>query len=171
VSGVCQCATGTVPCGQGCADTANDPNHCGGCNVQCAGDEYCNGTCQCRPGLVSSNGSCVDPLSDAGNCGGQGPCGGATPLCQNGACVQQCGNNLDACDGGCVDYDTSPLHCGDCNNPCGQDEVCSNGNCRPFEVGVGCTSCPCQACGGDFQSCCAYPGDPTLTICVDGDCP
>jgi hypothetical protein len=120
---------------------------------------------------VSSNGGCVDPLTNPANCGGQGPCGNNTPFCQSGSCVQQCNGNTQECNGACVNTETDPLHCGSCDNVCAQDEVCSNGSCRQFQVGVGCNSCPCQACGGDFQSCCGYPGDATLTICVDGQCP
>jgi hypothetical protein len=170
VSGVCQCDNGTQACGQGgCVDTANDPNNCGGCGNQCNQGQYCDGTCKCLPGLTLVNGQCVDTQSNPNACGqGQQQC---ADVCQNGACVAGCQNPLQECDGACVDLDRNPLHCGDCGNRCDADEVCSNGNCRNWEVGIGCNSCPCSSCGGDFGTCCTFPGDATLVICVDGDCP
>ncbi len=176
VSGVCGCEQGLTACGQNnnCLDTTKDPQHCGMCGNDCTPGQTCNnGMCGCQPGFVMVDGSCVDAASSPQNCGGNGvACSGNTPLCENGVCVAQCQNNLDQCQGGCVDFDSDPLHCGECNKPCQSDEFCINGDCREWNVGIGCNTCPCDDCQGDFNTCCPYPGMPSTVACVDSDfCP
>ena len=175
-SGVCGCVGGLKACGQNhtCTDVAEDPRNCGQCGSTCGDREACvDGSCECLPGLVLVQGQCVDPASDPQHCGPNlVTCGGNTPLCDNGQCVATC-NLPDNCNGACVDQDWDPLHCGGCNNACASDEVCVQGNCRPWRVGVGCNTCPCNiSCVGDFDQCCLYPGVPSLVACVDANtCP
>jgi hypothetical protein len=154
-----------------CRDVSIDPNRCGSCTNQCASTEWCEGAmCKCRPGLVGSAGNCVDPLADPAACGGGAACDGATPLCQNGACVSACAGNLTECSGGCFDISKSALHCGSCTQKCNNDEVCIGGNCFEYAPAFGCAACPCAACAGDFDKCCNYPGTTTAT-CVNHDAP
>jgi hypothetical protein len=41
------CASGLMPCGDGCRNLATDRNHCGACNAQCAPVQNCaGGTCR-----------------------------------------------------------------------------------------------------------------------------
>lgn len=141
------------------------------------------GGCVCRPGLTLLNGQCVDTKSNPQFCGQPGQattqCTGNTPLCDNGVCVGQCGNNKDNCNGQCINTDIDPLHCGSCGGGggggsiCQSDEVCVNGECRSWIPGLGCNTCPCQSsCFGNHDQCCPYPGAPTLIACVDANsCP
>src|SRR5690349_3677546 len=84
------CGTGEACC-PGCTNVVDNPSQCGSCTNACDDAEWCVGTsCVCRPGLVVSGQSCIDPLSNPNDCGGNGPCGGGTPLCENGTCVSAC---------------------------------------------------------------------------------
>lgn len=62
------CGVGRECCNGQCVNTANDPAHCGGCDVVCSGaTSYCGGTCTAPPCSL-----------DAGVCGsGESCCGGA----------------------------------------------------------------------------------------------
>jgi hypothetical protein len=92
------------------------------------------------------------------------------PFCQEGVCVADCTGPFGACGDSCINEDTDPLNCGGCGTVCDVDEVCVEGGCEGFDVIPACTTCPCDACGGD--ECCEYPGDASLVICVDaGACP
>jgi hypothetical protein len=171
--GVCVCDANTLNCGNGCRDITANVDQCGACGTTCRADEFCvNSACECRPGLVRSGADCVNPDSNPAACGPAATaCGGATPRCENGACVAQCSGNLDTCGNACVNPETDPEHCGGCNNPCNRDEVCVQGNCEQFDAAVGCNACPCAACGGG-DSCCEYPGTTLERICVNsGGCP
>jgi hypothetical protein len=92
-------------------------------------------------------------------------------VCNGGACTDACSGSLQECNGGCVDRDNDPLNCGDCGNVCDTDQVCVGGECRRFQAVPPATpGDPCDACNGG--RCCTYPGDATLTICVNADaCP
>lgn len=165
----CVCGPGQQNCGNGCEDTTQNVDQCGGCMTSCNDRQYCvNSLCECRPGLVmDGNGSCIDPDSNPQACGSPPTmCGTGTPFCANGACVSGCGG-LDTCGNACVDTDTNPLHCGDCGNVCGNDEVCVQGNCEAFDAAVGCNACPCPSCGGG-EACCTYPNGTGYLICVQG---
>ncbi|MSP24948.1 MAG: hypothetical protein EXR75_07225 [Myxococcales bacterium] len=168
------CGAGEVDCGGTCKAVATDPNNCGGCNMQCQELQFCtSGKCACKPGLTFANGQCRDFKSDPNHCGSMNnQCQNNTDKCDNGMCVGNC-NLPDECNGACVDQETDPLHCGQCDKICDQEEVCVKGQCRNWIVAAGCSTCPCQsACVGDFKSCCSYPNQPSLTICVDNDqCP
>jgi len=167
---------GYTMCGNSCVDVDRDPRHCGGCGNDCKDAEYCSGgECVCRPGLTLIDGNCRDTSSDEKACGAaQEECGGSTDFCEAGMCVAACSPESDACGKKCVDQQTDPLHCGSCSTPgeCATIEVCVAGDCRGWRPALGCTACPCpDACTGTFATCCSYPGDAALVICVDGDCP
>jgi hypothetical protein len=120
---------------------------------------------------MTANG-CIDPDSNPQACGPTlAVCGTTTPVCANGVCSAGCGAIPDQCGNACVDQNTNPLHCGGCGNTCGNDEVCVQGNCEQYNSAVGCTQCPCAACGGG-DACCGLPNEPTYLICVNGgSCP
>jgi hypothetical protein len=61
---------------------------------------------------------------------------------------------------------TDPLNCGGCNQVCARNEVCTDTNCEAFQIGRGCTSCPCSDCPTGRQ-CCIYPGTTDLAVCLD----
>ncbi len=172
------------PCGpsRACVAILDDPMNCGGCGRRCREDEYCDdGECRCRPGLTECGGRCVDTSWDRVNCGECGhrcrgaPTGGSS--CYEGECVAGCPEGTEPCDeppGSCVPLaamESSPNHCGGCSIACAVDEICAEGRCWRFEVGRGCSSCPCPECEG--RTCCDYPEVEGLIVCVDGDltCP
>lgn len=168
------CDPGTTSCGDRCVDTSADPDHCGGCGESCGADEYCDGgSCACRPSLTAVGADCVDLDTDPDHCGSpDNGCDGATPVCEDGACVAACSGDLSECDGACVDVDVDPAHCGSCGDRCDADQLCIEGGCEDYQPATGCNSCPCSACGGDFSSCCSFPGDERLTICLETEqCP
>lgn len=166
------CAEGSTCCPD-CTNTSSDPKRCGSCNGECDVDEWCVASqCACRPGLVASGQRCVDPLSDAATCGGGGPCGGPTPLCQQGSCVASCSGIFTQCGTACVDQSADALHCGGCQ-PCDVDKICIGGDCQEYKPALGCSACPCAACSGGFDTCCSFPGS-TTPVCVTkdaGGCP
>lgn len=165
------CGVGEACCG-GCKQIEYNPKSCGGCSGSCDDDEYCNaGSCECRPELAPQGEDCIDPLSDPNVCGSDGPCGGATPNCENGACVAACSGGLTNCSGACVDTSNHPLYCGSCIEACDNDKVCAGGECEEYRAAPGCSACPCDDCEGDFDTCCTLPAS-TLTICIKEDsCP
>ncbi len=183
-SGLCGCAPTVDFCpgiggASDCHDIASDPSNCGlTCGAadgnNCNTDEYCAaGACACRPGLTDCGG-CTDTDTDPMNCGACGApaCAGATPFCEGGACVADCGPGLVTCGGDtCVDQDNDPRHCGGCFNDCAEDDVCVNGECRAYTPTGDCLTCPCARCDTAFggSTCCSYGAAP---ICVDDpDCP
>jgi hypothetical protein len=83
------CAIGLTECGGVCADSQHDPKHCGDCNTQCPGGQYCvDGMCKdvCTLPLHLCNGACVDYDSDENNCGS---CGHVctSGICTSGVCA------------------------------------------------------------------------------------
>ncbi len=164
-----ECPTGLTACGADCVDTAADPDHCGSCNQGCDAEEYCDsGSCACRPGLTEVAGNCVDLDSDPENCGSpENACDDPTPQCEGGDCVDGCSGELQECNDACVDIDSSPLHCGECGNRCDGDTICIGGDCQSYAP-----TDDCNSCNGELDSCCGYPGDANVQICVEGgDCP
>jgi len=77
------CPTGFSYCHGQCINTQSDPNHCGGCNVQCPYGIPCTfGACTIVEAPLCSN-----TQTDPSNCG---RCGNVCPLgqtCSSGACV------------------------------------------------------------------------------------
>jgi len=140
--------------------SSRDPENCGDTETECEDDEYCiAGSCVCRPPLSLVGEDCVDTNANGQHCGGADR---SCPLCVDGSCGTSCAVGMEICEEGCVDTQSDPLHCGECGRPCGSNQVCVVGLCEPF-VPAPCSSCPC-ACA---RACCAYPGRPTDTICVD----
>lgn len=173
-SGHCACGAGQMDCGFGCTDVTENPNRCGTCNTQCDAAEICaNSTCECRPGLVRGpQNQCIDPNSNPAACGGGAACAAGVPLCQGGTCVAQCGGAFTKCGEACVSVENDPLNCGGCGHTCDNDQVCVQGECRMYRAGVGCTTCPCDQCGGGGSRCCPFPSDPSFIVCVNADaCP
>jgi hypothetical protein len=164
------CTASQMMCNDSCRNITHDPRNCGGCGVRCSDDEYCSDSmCVCRPGLVPEMGgnNCVDTNSDPDACGpSQESCGGRDDRCEDGSCTNKCSGGRTDCDHACVDTDSDPLNCGACGADCHENEICVNGSCRDFDAEPACNGCPCSACGGG-EACSQYPGDSTLTICVD----
>lgn len=156
ISGVCTGGSGSV---------LGNPNDCGASHAVCASLQIClGGACLCRMPYTDVGGTCIDLASDPNNCGAPGHvCPGR---CASGVCVPgDCPAGLTSCDGACVDLRRDPGNCGDCGNTCSGSQLCI-GQCRDVSVPAGCTSCPCDACGGGAQ-CCTYPG-LGAPVCIDG---
>jgi hypothetical protein len=110
------CDLGRTCCGDGtCADTQNDPSHCGSCTQACNPNETCSGgTCHCGSGsgcgsgfICASAGTCCMPAGATIDATHPGPCCGAA------AC------NVDGCV--CVCLGTG--------SDCSVDEGCCSGSC------------------------------------------
>lgn len=156
-----------------CEDTMADPNHCGGCGNKCQTGELCiGGVCDCTGDLERCGGECVDTSVDPRHCG---MCGNS---CGGDACrSSECRSN-DRCGGLPLEYVRCQEHGGvacvrndnqsgvrycrpgpnldfDCGERCDGDELCIKPDtfepyqCRPYRVGRGCTSCPCDDCRND----------------------
>ena len=77
-----------------CADTRNDPGHCGGCGTYCTGHERnaygaCSaGACTiaCLPGWTQCGAGCAHLGSDNGHCGMCNHACGAAEYCTMGTC-------------------------------------------------------------------------------------
>jgi hypothetical protein len=86
------CLAGQTFCDGACVSLANDPLHCGGCGVVCAGDLPCiEASCQCAdpetsacPGRV-----CRNLYVDVWNCGACGMACDIGQRCESGACACQ----------------------------------------------------------------------------------
>jgi len=149
--------------GSGCADLANDPAHCGQCNVVCPSDASCaNGMCVCGSGATLCSGACIDPLSDSKHCGGcNQPCG-VDLVCSAGACKAGCDAGLSKCGTSCVDTQTDGKNCGGCGVVCGANEICTAGVCG-CGPGIDTKTDP-NNCGACKVVC------PPGQQCVDGKC-
>ncbi len=86
-----QCPEGHTVCGNGCAMTRTDDNHCGGCNKKCERYETCaESRCVlvCPDKQLTCGDVCVTAASDPNHCGG---CGRRCPdgaYCSAGQCKQ-----------------------------------------------------------------------------------
>lgn len=91
----------------------------------------------CPSPLLSCNQRCSDPRTDRENCGACGRSCSTGNVCQNGACVPDCGSGETLCrsagDAGaglaCVSLRTDRANCGACGTACGTNQVCANGTC------------------------------------------
>ncbi len=164
MDGVCVCPPGAM-CGE---VGLGDPNDCGG--RTCDHLEACvDGRCRCRAGRTRVGEECVDLSSDPDNCGVIGnQCDGDT-VCAGGMCRASCPIGTQECDDACVRLTTDPAHCGECGNQCDRTEFCSRGSCTAYRAGTGCVTCPCDACEGDFATCCVVSGGPGLVACVEAE--
>ncbi|MDQ3032929.1 MAG: hypothetical protein M3Y87_10965 [Myxococcota bacterium] len=86
------CDLGEILCDDLCVDGRSDPDHCGGCGIECAAGEVCSaGVCAptCIPPLVLCDGLCIDVSSDPDNCGACGV------VCASGICIDgECSDAL-----------------------------------------------------------------------------
>jgi hypothetical protein len=142
VAGECQdnpCEPGQLDCDGACADPATDPNHCGGCGIECE-----TGLCE---------GGACDPSTSIDACGGcDGSCSFGAEVCVAGECQDNpCEPGQLDCDGACADPATDPNHCGGCGIEC-ETGLCEGGAC---------------ACPEGLTDC--YDGDPVETLCVNTD--
>ncbi|MBM4360494.1 MAG: hypothetical protein FJ096_20495, partial [Deltaproteobacteria bacterium] len=138
------CGTLTL-CEGECADTANNPNHCGECGKTCPEGQLCQaGACtlNCAGGTTKCSGPesrplCADTANNPNHCG---ECGKTCPegqLCQAGACTLNCAGGTTKCSGPdmlplCADTKLDPGHCGGCGNICASANAvgaCTNSTC------------------------------------------
>jgi hypothetical protein len=191
VGGACTCPPNADLCSAGCIDLKVDPNRCGNCDLglPCAQGSMCsNNVCTCQPGLTLCGGVCVDVKGHASVCGScSTPCG-SNQRCVSGKCVPAGSTTCpaarpDECPGddgrkSCFNFKIDPMHCGGCatDKRCDSDEFCVDGGCKGYEIGIGCTSCPCANCETLLpkSTCCSSPpGWPAgRVVCVEGTaCP
>jgi hypothetical protein len=87
------CSNSQTWCGQSCADTRSDVNHCGTCSNACRpGDECVDGRCAlpCSSGQKRCGADCKDVQTDEQNCGDCGTTCDSSQECHGGACVLAC---------------------------------------------------------------------------------
>jgi len=167
IRGSCVCPDGTT-CGGG---GLGNPDDCGG--TSCDALEVCiDSVCRCRAGRTRVEGRCVDLSTDPDNCGApESRCPEGT-VCFGGGCHGGCPDGTRDCDDACVRTAIDPANCGECGNRCDRDEFCARGSCEEYRGGIGCTECPCDACTGEFSTCCAVSGPTGLVACIEADrCP
>ena len=132
--GCCPEAQMTI-CDDGCQFYLTDPDNCGGCGIQCAGDEFCSqGTCEpiCPAGQTLCGEVCYDLQNDPDNCGTCGNVCGIDDVCMMSACEPICPSGQTLCGETCYDLLGDPDNCGACGNQCAADEYCSQGSCEPI---------------------------------------
>src|SRR5689334_12909061 len=65
------CDPGQSLCDGACIPTTDDPNNCGGCDIQCSGGQLCqNSDCvdpACGPGQDFCGGACIPTTDDPNN--------------------------------------------------------------------------------------------------------
>jgi hypothetical protein len=156
LSGVCDCKVGFTACSGKCKDLSTNNNHCGACNNECGGGEFCcSGECiaDCARGETCCNGACI-----VGACF---PCPIGNEPCGDTCCppFETC------CDDVCVDeVQSNPDHCGTCGNRCGGLRCCSRGECvASFQFDED----NCGRCG--FE-CPRPPRVPNAQTCCSGTC-
>ncbi len=173
------CPAGQELCGDFCAAVALDPNHCGGCFLQCKAGEVCSeGACaaSCGGGTTQCGEVCADTMLDPANCGECGKTCPAGETCAGGACGSACAADKTSCAGECVDTLVDPRHCGACGMACAEGELCSEGACgivcagSTVQCGMICTNTQFDPshCGGCGMAC---PGGINMTpVCAAGYC-
>jgi len=144
--GESDCPEGQSDCSGACVDTATDPQHCGGCDATCTGDQVCSaGMCslQCSGGTVSCGDECVDTDSDPNHCGN------CSQPCATGACSQSQCTALPSC---------AALHAGNATLPSGVYQIDPDGpgSVLPFP-----SYCEMEEDGGGW----------TLAMKIDGALP
>jgi hypothetical protein len=148
--------TGGLTCGAECPRVIEDEDNCGGCDVECAGDESCvGGTCvggecgaECDDNSVccdrpwgGDDSGCTTLEWDATNCGACGNRCAGGQICVRGTCVgstcedrcdwgQVCCDNAWGGDEGCTSVEWDPANCGSCGADCADGQVCAEGVCR-----------------------------------------
>ncbi|UJR82998.1 PQQ-binding-like beta-propeller repeat protein [Sandaracinus amylolyticus] len=146
------CGPGETMCGAACADTRNDPAHCGACDEACPSRDHASPTCRgsscsfvCDAGWAdcdanATNGCETSLAADPSNCGACGtvcpPGAGLPGACIDRACGIACPTGSADCndfrgDGCEVATAADPANCGGCGVACGDGEACREGVCRP----------------------------------------
>ena len=169
VTGLCQ-----VPCPGGddwirCDGTCVygfSPEHCGGCESSCEGDERCQwdgsaATCECHFSRCS-DGTCADFFFNEDYCGdcdtvcadGEKCIYGVCVTYDEGMCDDWCEEQEDSvcCSGECRSWEEllwNRENCGGCGNMCESDESCVAGVCTTGD-GV----CADPECFPGEQVCC-----------------
>ncbi len=91
----------------------------------------------CSQGQTLCEGHCVNLQQDPKYCGScVVSCGGDTPFCSSGMCVNDCAPPKQKCPpgadtGSCVDVNSDPNHCGACGTVCPEDKP----KCQPGGMG------------------------------------
>ncbi len=162
--GVCQRPDGSSHC----ADFANDPGNCGGCDKFCPGGFVCrdgrclDGAATCAPPFTGCPGSCAILSDDPANCGTCGnKCTGGVceaAMCRPGgsnAFGGPCARSGECVAGGiCFDSMRFSWPGGYCTTPCDADRPCAaNQACIIANGGGGFGTCRAKCatttdCGG-----------------------
>jgi len=146
---------GMEMCGEECVNTANNKDHCGGCNTGCGGDATCtDSVCSCTGTLEYCSSECVNTDNDNDHCGGcLAPCSGELQ-CRGGGCITPFDESCDGEDNdfdGHTDEDTAGLPLTrTCDNLCGEGiETCTGG------VYTDCTAPQpdTEVCNGEDDDC------------------
>jgi hypothetical protein len=98
----CACPPYQAICNGLCIPVANSGTNCGGCGIQCMGNDACSGgKCEanCLPGMTKCSNACVDTQTDNNHCGD---------------CMTKCGMNMGCSGGHCVGAATFPNPPGGC---------------------------------------------------------
>lgn len=172
----CVCLQNRANCDRkqsnGCeVDLLTDRNNCGACNKRCEGS-CVGGACVCSSISLTACGSrCIDLARDPRNCGQCGHSCDNDEVCDNGKCVEICGDSdlNDFCPNmatseKCTNILTDSSNCGTCGNVCPWPKKCANGRCvcpTAGAVGDSCNDvCGCAiglGCYGRYRQCGACP--------------
>ena len=140
----------------GYEDFTTTIENCGGCNLNCIGDEQCkNGYCYCPSSTnfaeyIKCDGICTNIRDNPEHCGSCNNkceianCNSGVCLTSDAECEMECGENEICCmdntldQGKCL-YIVNLLfndeHCGNCGFACPENTTCNNGLCE-CEQGV-----------------------------------
>ncbi len=174
------CEPGEEDCGGTCVNIDSDPENCGGCGIDCTGEDMACvlGSCElaCQDPETECGDVCVNIQTDAQNCGGCDVVCEDGELCNAGACALDCDMGLTACGDSCVDLQADPNFCGACDVACVGEEMCVDGACV-LECADNEEICnnacvdpliDVANCGG-CDNACAEPNNG-VAECVDGGC-
>ncbi|MDH5672087.1 MAG: hypothetical protein OEZ06_08055 [Myxococcales bacterium] len=156
--------------GDGCEQSLNTTDHCGGCNVLCdlpgsIDDDCSSGTCaagSCEIGYEDCNGDPTDGCESLDSSQHCGACGATCDVtlsnvsaasCNAGVCQISCADGFGDCDGdpstGCEAALNTVGRCGSCDVACSYDNAVA-----ACDAGV----CVLQRCSSGFDNC---DGDDT----------
>lgn len=184
----------------GCEQTLNSLQHCGGCNVACdvggARPDCSTGTCAalgCPEGTADCDfdpDSACQSLNEAAHCGAcelrcepDALANVAEASCEAATCVLGCAQGFDDCDGaadnGCETELVSLQHCGGCGMPCAIDHAvgtCAGGTCAFLACEPGYADCDgdtangCEAPLDSLDDCGACGAPCNKASCAGGVC-
>ncbi len=174
----CQCAVGTVRCGDACVSLTTDVNHCGACGLKCPQGKSCeNGSCfECAAGGTVCAGACVILTKDLNHCGACGNSCRNGRICRNSACICEVDRTL--CGDACVDTSTDNDHCGACGQKCGIGTGCKAGSCKPVVPPPCASNADCAAgqvcsngqCQPHVAPCTSNANCAAGQVCSNGQC-